>query len=109
MTGQANYPHIVYKIFAAKLSANGAFFTNLFHFGFPFQVAEGLTAFIAFGGQVVEVTGRGLFNGGQSSLGRGAANNQGQVVGRSEERRVGKECRVRWWPYHKNKNYEVAG
>src|SRR5690554_8093313 len=21
-------------------------------------------------------------------------------VGRSEERRVGKECRSRWWPYH---------
>ena len=24
----------------------------------------------------------------------------GQVVGRSEERRVGKECRSRWSPYH---------
>src|SRR5689334_24957900 len=22
---------------------------------------------------------------------------------RSEERRVGKECRSRWWPYHENK------
>src|SRR5688572_3899201 len=22
------------------------------------------------------------------------------VAGRSEERRVGKECRCRWWPYH---------
>ena len=21
-------------------------------------------------------------------------------IGRSEERRVGKECRSRWWPYH---------
>src|SRR5258705_11737979 len=21
-------------------------------------------------------------------------------IGRSEERRVGKECRFRWWPYH---------
>src|SRR5256885_16541044 len=25
---------------------------------------------------------------------------QGLVVGRSEERRVGKECRSRWSPYH---------
>src|SRR5436305_15344588 len=25
-------------------------------------------------------------------------------VARSEERRVGKECRSRWWPYHKKKN-----
>ena len=24
----------------------------------------------------------------------------GKVVGRSEERRVGKECRSRWSPYH---------
>src|SRR3712207_8990048 len=28
---------------------------------------------------------------------RGAAPGRG---GRSEERRVGKECRSRWWPYH---------
>src|SRR5688572_31398448 len=27
--------------------------------------------------------------------------------GRSEERRVGKECRSRWWPYHDNKNVVV--
>src|SRR5688572_33071981 len=25
---------------------------------------------------------------------------------RSEERRVGKECRSRWWPYHEKKNSE---
>src|SRR5690348_18484038 len=25
------------------------------------------------------------------------------VTGRSEERRVGKECRSRWWPYHEKK------
>src|SRR5688572_33468763 len=25
-------------------------------------------------------------------------------VNRSEERRVGKECRSRWWPYHVRKN-----
>src|SRR5687767_15356716 len=24
----------------------------------------------------------------------------GEAEGRSEERRVGKECRSRWWPYH---------
>src|SRR5690349_115311 len=24
----------------------------------------------------------------------------GIIAGRSEERRVGKECRSRWWPYH---------
>src|SRR5688572_33329442 len=25
------------------------------------------------------------------------------INSRSEERRVGKECRSRWWPYHENK------
>src|SRR5690242_21870354 len=25
---------------------------------------------------------------------------------RSEERRVGKECRPRWWPFHHNKEYK---
>src|SRR5256885_12578097 len=25
---------------------------------------------------------------------------RGSPAGRSEERRVGKECRSRWWPYH---------
>src|SRR6476661_10293857 len=30
------------------------------------------------------------------------------AVARSEERRVGKECRSRWWPYHyKKKKKEV--
>src|SRR5689334_24977872 len=28
---------------------------------------------------------------------------------RSEERRVGKECRSRWWPYHSKKNVWVMG
>src|SRR5438128_11540384 len=29
------------------------------------------------------------------------------VVGRSEERRVGKELRSRWWTYHQSKNNDV--
>src|SRR5450631_4716107 len=31
------------------------------------------------------------------------------VDGRSEERRVGKECRSRWSPYHKKKKWPLAG
>ena len=33
-------------------------------------------------------------------LGARMHKNMVQVVGRSEERRVGKECRSRWSPYH---------
>src|SRR5947207_8049789 len=32
--------------------------------------------------------------------GRGSATNRSPRPGRSEERRVGKECRSRWSPYH---------
>src|SRR6266436_8434381 len=28
------------------------------------------------------------------------------VLKRSEERRVGKECRSRWWPYHEKKKMD---
>jgi len=41
---------------------------------------------------VDKVTGRAKF-GADFSL-------PGMLVGRSEERRVGKECRSRWSPYH---------
>src|SRR5690625_5644093 len=34
---------------------------------------------------------------GGSSTGSGAALAADMVIGRSEERRVGKECRSRWW------------
>src|SRR5712672_3927581 len=35
----------------------------------------------------------------------GPAGRSGRDRGRSEERRVGKECRSRWWPYHSKKKY----
>src|SRR5438093_10874106 len=36
------------------------------------------------------------------------AANQVVSVGRSEERRVGKECRSRWSPYHKKKKNKLT-
>ena len=40
-------------------------------------------------------------NSGKYEILRLIANtNAKQIVGRSEERRVGKECRSRWSPYH---------
>src|SRR6266542_5438892 len=32
-----------------------------------------------------------------------------RVTVRSEERRVGKECRSRWWPYHYKKKRKIFG
>src|SRR3989442_15583214 len=40
-----------------------------------------------------------LFHGGACKC-RKADNVPSRIDVRSEERRVGKECRSRWWPYH---------
>ena len=37
---------------------------------------------------------------GQAVMESLKANNSSIIMKRSEERRVGKECRSRWWPYH---------
>src|SRR5439155_8871438 len=42
---------------------------------------------------------------GQQAIGRGHRMEPHRLV-RSEERRVGKECRSRWWAYHKKKKKE---
>src|SRR5690348_18444417 len=43
---------------------------------------------------------------GEPGAGQGVQGGQGHagLDGRSEERRVGKECRSRWSPYHEKKN-----
>src|SRR6266536_1248893 len=40
---------------------------------------------------------------------RGPAAGAGAAHGGSEERRVGKECRARWSPYHEKKKKEHSG
>src|SRR3712207_7868475 len=57
------------------------------------------------GGQRPEVDGRGNFRIGSRRPGFGghemsAATAAAVIADRSEERRVGKECRSRWSPYH---------
>ena len=55
-------------------------------------------SFVAYKGDAVGVIGR---NGsGKSTLLRAIAGLLPAEQGRSEERRVGKECRSRWSPYH---------
>src|SRR5256885_7145965 len=46
------------------------------------------------------VTRLGVPQGFTSSLATAISENGTGVCGRSEERRVGKECRSRWSPYH---------
>ena len=42
----------------------------------------------------------GFVNSGLMNLGQAIGVIMGANIGRSEERRVGKECRSRWSPYH---------
>src|SRR5256884_9494911 len=45
----------------------------------------------------------------RATISLGVARNQLVIEGvRSEERRVGKECRSRWSPYHLKKKYKVC-
>src|SRR2546426_12696392 len=44
--------------------------------------------------------GNGLDAPEKETTGGGAQNGAGPVASRSEERRLGKECRSRWSPYH---------
>src|SRR2546429_9344599 len=45
----------------------------------------------------------------RATVSLGVARNQLVIEGvRSEERRVGKECRSRWSPYHLKKKYKVC-
>ncbi len=50
---------------------------------FQFDVAEGLAVLVAFGRQAVEVLGGGQLDGLHGGVGRGAADDEGDVVGRA--------------------------
>src|SRR5258706_15618013 len=60
----------------------------------------GLMAFSLFIGEAASAQIRPAFPGaeGFGRLSRGGRG--GRIIARSEERRVGKECRSRWSPYH---------
>src|SRR3712207_7970557 len=48
----------------------------------------------------VEVLGRSVNSTASGALKRAMFSLQKSIISRSEERRVGKECRSRWSPYH---------
>ena len=83
---QADNADVVAEVFTAKLCAE----TNVVGFAqeflFEFQVAEGAARLIARCGQVVVIVGRGELDGEQVLLGRCAANDDGDVVGRTGSR-----------------------
>ena len=49
---------------------------------------------------LVKTTNRHVANHGRETIAENAAEKENVFFARSEERRVGKECRSRWSPYH---------
>src|SRR5207247_2977051 len=84
---------------------------------FFFQAEDGIRAPLVTGVQTCalpisccEAT-RSRSSIGRGSLATGGASSRRRKCEpssrRSEERRVGKECRARWWPYDENKSGEL--
>ncbi len=85
MTRQTDHPHIQAEVFAAELGAQpqAALLQQL---GLQGQVAEGMAGGAALGRQVIQILGRGQFDGFQIGFGRSAADDHRQVIGRTGRR-----------------------
>src|SRR5207302_6306647 len=82
-------------------------------FYFFFQAEDGIRDFHVTGVQTcaLPISARELSFPGPPGIERFTESGSGsgdtkRAFGRSEERRVGKECRSRWWPEHEKKNKE---
>ncbi len=83
MAGQADHPNIVAEILAAELGADAEVLGQFVDFVFQLNIAKGLAVLVALGRQVVEIVGGGQLHHLQVELGRRAADDHGQVVGRA--------------------------
>ena len=62
------------------------------------------------GNSIITSDGAGtitLSSGMNTAVAAGTNNTPAFKAYRSEERRVGKECRSRWWPYHEKKKKKI--
>ena len=83
MARQADHPYIMAVILPAELSADAKLAGDLQDFGFPGGVAPGMAKAVAFGWQAVQRADRGLLHCLQIIFSRGAADDDGKVVGRA--------------------------
>ena len=83
MAGQTNHAHVMRKILAAELRADAACLGRLEQPGFHLQVAEGLSAFVACGRQVIQIAGGCELDCFKSAFGARAADDKGEVVRRA--------------------------
>ena len=71
------------EVFAAELGPDSEATGHLEDLRLPFEVPEAMAGRASARGEVVEVVGRGVLGGSQGVLGRGAADDDGQVVRRA--------------------------
>ena len=71
------------EIFAAELGADPKLLGQFVNFGFHFKIAEGVSGLRSFGGQVIEIAGRGQLDGFHHHFGGGAADHNRQMIGRA--------------------------
>ncbi len=80
---QADDPHVVTEIFAAELRADAEATGQFEHLGLELAIAIGLAPAIAFSRQTVEITAAGQLDRLQVHFRRGAADHDGEVIGRA--------------------------
>ena len=83
MTRQADDAHVERKVFPAKLSTDAALARGLEHLFFKFDIAKGAAVFVACGGEVVVILRRGEFDVFHRRFGRGATDDEGEVIRRA--------------------------
>ncbi len=83
VAGDADHAHVVAEILAAELRADAHLARELQHLLLHLAVADGHALVVALARQVVEVARRGELHRLEVHLGRGAADHDGEVVGRA--------------------------
>lgn len=83
MTRQADDADIERKVFPAKLGTDAAGARFFEHLLFELDIAEGAAVFVAGGGEVVVILCRGEFDVFHRRFGRGATDDEGEVVRRT--------------------------
>ena len=80
---QPDHPHVVAEILTAELGADAERLGELVHLPFHLEVAEGVAVLGALRGQRIQIAAGRELHGLHGELGRGAADHDGQVIGRT--------------------------
>ena len=83
MAGDADHADVVAEILAAELGADAHLAGEFEYLLLHLAVADGHALVVAFARQVVEVAGRGELHRLEVHFGRGAADHDGEMVGRA--------------------------